>query len=100
MAVVMVNIIPLGTKTGSVSEYIASAIKVLQKEKIKYEITSMGTILEGELDNILSITRKMHEAVLTGEITRVVTTIRIDDRRDETSTISTKMQSLRDKLAI
>jgi len=33
MAVMEINIVPLGTKTPSVSKYIAEALKELEKEK-------------------------------------------------------------------
>lgn len=99
MAVVMINVIPLGTGDSSVSQYVARAVKILQQEKVSYEATSMGTILEGELDDILPICRKMHEAVFSDDISRVVTIIRIDDRRDKQSTMRGKLQALEKELA-
>ncbi len=47
MAMVEVGVVPVGTKTPSVSKYVAKAVKILQAEKdIKYELTAMGTIIE------------------------------------------------------
>ena len=99
MAIVMINVIPLGTGDSSVSQYVARAVKVLQQEKISYEATPMGTALEGELDDILPICRKMHEAVFGEDIGRVVTILSIDDRRDKQSTMRGKMQGLERELA-
>jgi uncharacterized protein (TIGR00106 family) len=99
MALVEVSVIPLGTLTSSVSQYIARAVKLLEGERdIKYELTAMGTILEGDLERVLTLARKMHEAVFNAEIMRVVTTIKIDDRRDRTSSMDSKMESLRREL--
>ena len=99
MVLVEVNIIPLGTKTPSVSKYIAQAVKVLQgEEDIKYELTAMGTIIEGDLERLLALVRKMHETVFDAGAMRVVTTIKIDDRRDKISNVGTKMESLKRKL--
>jgi len=99
MALVEVSIIPLGTGTTSVSQYIARAVRVLQGEKdIKYELTAMGTIIEGDLDHLLTLVRKMHEAVFDAGITRVLTTIKIDDRRDKSSSMSSKIESLEKEL--
>ena len=99
MALVEVSIIPLGTGTNSVSQYIARAVGVLQGEKdIKYELTAMGTIIEGDLDHLLTLVRKMHEAVFDAGITRVLTTIKIDDRRDKGSSMSSKVESLEKEL--
>ena len=99
MVLVEISVIPLGTSTPSVSQYIARAVKVLEGEKdIKYELTAMGTIIEGDLERILTLARKMHEAVFNAGIMRLVTTIKIDDRRDKTSSISIKIEELKRKL--
>ena len=95
MAIAEVSIIPLGTKTPSVSKYLARAFRALRQEKnIKYELTSMGTIIEGDLGDILRIVRNMHEAAFGEGIMRVVTTVKIDDRRDKTLTMRGKIESL------
>ena len=99
MAIVEVSIIPIGTETPSVSKHLARSFRALQQEKdIKYELTSMGTIMEGDLQKVLGVVMKMHEATFDGGIMRVVTTIRIDDRRDRTLTMSGKIESLRREL--
>ena len=99
MALVEISVIPLGTPTPSVSQYIARAVKVLEGEKdIKYELTAMGTIIEGDLERVLTLARKMHEAVFNAGVMRVVTTIKIDDRRDKASSMDSKMESLRREL--
>ena len=99
MALVEVSIIPLGTGAPSVSQYVAQAVKVLEGEKdIKYELTAMGTIIDGDLERLLSLVRKMHQAVLDAGVTRVVTTIKIDERRDKTASMSSKIESLKREL--
>jgi len=99
MAIVMINVIPLGTGNSSVSQYVARAVKILEKEKVSYEATPMGTALEGDLDDILPICRKMHEAVFSDEIGRVYTVMSIDDRRDKKGTMRGKMEALNKELA-
>jgi len=99
MAIAEVSVVPLGTKTPSVSQHVARAIKILEQEKnITYELTAMGTIIEGDLDRILAVVKKMHETVFGEDIARVVTTIKIDDRRDKPQTMSGKLDSVRKKL--
>jgi len=67
MAIAEISVVPLGTKTPSVSKYVARAVKILQQEKdVKYEVTAMGTIVEGDLDKILEVVRKMHEEPFGG----------------------------------
>jgi len=96
MPIMEINIIPLGTKTPSVSKYIADTLRVLGKEKnIIYELTAMGTIVETDsLDLLLTLAKKMHRAVLSGKINRVVTTIKIDDRKDKKISIEEKVGSV------
>ena len=99
MAIAEVSVVPLGTKTPSVSQYVARAVKVLEQEKdIKYETTAMGTILEGDLDRILAVVKKLHEGVFGEEVARVLTTVKIDDRRDRARGMKEKVDSLRTKL--
>jgi uncharacterized protein (TIGR00106 family) len=99
MAIAEISVVPLGTKTPSVSQYVARAVKVVEQEKdIKYEITAMGTIIEGDLDRILAVVRKMHEETFGSGVTRVVTTVRIDDRRDKAQSMKGKVDSLKRKL--
>jgi uncharacterized protein (TIGR00106 family) len=99
MAIAEISVVPLGTKTPSVSQYVARAVKVLEQEKsMKYEITPMGTVIEGNLDEILAVVKKMHEAVFGEGAARVVTTIKIDDRRDKAQGMKEKVDSVKKKL--
>ena len=98
MALVEISIIPLGTSTPSVSEHIAMSLKPLHKAGLKYTITPMGTVIEGDLDTIMDTVRQMHEACFKKDVQRVVTTIKIDDRRDKPVTIENKVQSVKEKL--
>ena len=46
-----------------------------------YQLTSMGTIVEGDWEDIMAITQKCHEEIQKFA-DRVVTNIQIDDRKD------------------
>lgn len=99
MALADVTIIPLGTGSASVSKYVAGTIKALQQAKgVKYEITAMGTTIEGDLDKVLAVAREMHEKTFTQGVARVVTMIKIDDRRDKELTMGSKVESLMKEL--
>jgi uncharacterized protein (TIGR00106 family) len=98
MAVVFLSITPLGTATPSVSRYVAGVEKILRGSGLKNQLTAMGTIIEGDLDQILAVIRKMHEHPFTQGAVRVSTFIKIDDRRDKEHTIEGKMRSVEEKL--
>ncbi|MGQ9788854.1 MAG: MTH1187 family thiamine-binding protein [Candidatus Hadarchaeaceae archaeon] len=94
-----ISVIPMGTDKASVSGFVAKALEVLRKERdIKYELTSMGTIVEGDLNKIFYLAKKMHEAVFDKNALRVVTIIKIDDRRDKPISMEEKIKSVREKL--
>jgi uncharacterized protein (TIGR00106 family) len=98
MAIAEVSIVPLGTGAVSVSEYVAGTIEELQKTGLHYRLTPMGTIIEGDLDAVLSAIRKMHEIPFNKGVQRVYTTIRLDDRRDRPVQMGEKVQSVEKKL--
>jgi uncharacterized protein (TIGR00106 family) len=98
MAVVFLTITPLGTATPSVSRYVAGVEKILRGTKLTHQLTAMGTIIEGDLDEILRVVREMHEHPFTQGALRVSTSLRIDDRRDKEHTIAGKMRSVEEKL--
>ena len=100
MAVVEISIVPLGTGSTSLSPYVAACEKVLRENSgdLKYELTAMGTILEGDLDQIMSLVRRLHEVPFDRGAQRVSTSIKIDDRRDRQGTIEQKVKSVEEKL--
>jgi len=99
MAMIDISVMPVGTQSPSVSQYVAGAVKILQKEPgIKYELTAMNTIIEGDLDKLLALAQKMHRSAFDAGAKRVVTTIRIDERRDKPLTIEGKIKAVKEKL--
>jgi len=90
-----IKIIPIGTAATSLSRYIAACIDTLkQAQDISYQLTAMGTIIQGPLERVLELAQKMHEVPFTMGVKRVVTTISIDDRRDKPITIESKVQAV------
>jgi uncharacterized protein (TIGR00106 family) len=96
MAVIVeFNIVPLGEGI-SVSKLLAPAVEELDKRQVKYEITSMGTIFEAKnIQEAFWLVAEAHEAVFEKGIKRVVTTVRIDDRRDAERSMEDKVKSLK-----
>lgn len=103
MAIVDVTVIPVGTKTASVSEYVADIHRVLKKYeemgKIRYQLTPMNTIIEGELPLLFEVIQAMHEVPFEKGLARVCTNIRIDDRRDIERKMEDKVERVKSLLA-
>jgi uncharacterized protein (TIGR00106 family) len=81
MAVVEISVTPIGVGT-SVSEYVTGCLRIVRESGIKYQLTPMGTILEGDIRDILELVGRMHESPFNAGAVRVSTLIKIDDRRD------------------
>jgi uncharacterized protein (TIGR00106 family) len=100
MAIVQVTVVPIGTGSTSLSEYVAELCRVLDEagDSIRYELTPMSTIMEGELEAILAVVRQLHEAPFRQGAMRVSTSITIDDRRDKQASMKQKMESVEKRL--
>lgn len=98
MAIVDVTVIPVGTETPSVSKYVAAIQNVLKgyedKGLIRFQLTPMNTIIEGELPVLFEVIQAMHEVPFEAGLQRVCTNIRIDDRRDKVRKMEEKLESV------
>ena len=99
MAIAAVSISPLGVGI-SVSAYVAAALRVLEaQDKVRWQLDSMFTTLEGEPDDLFAVIRAMQEAVFEAGAERVGTVIKMDDRRDRSDvSMESKVESARAKL--
>jgi uncharacterized protein (TIGR00106 family) len=100
VAILQISVVPIGTASTSISSFVAGCVKELEKFQgnIRYELTAMGTILEGDLEEILVLARRMHEVPFLSGAQRVLTTIKIDDRRDISASIEQKIRSVQENL--
>jgi len=99
VAVVEISITPLGTGEAGVSRYVAGCLQVLRASGLKHQLTPMGTVVEGDLDAILQVIRRMHETPFMAGAVRVSTLIKIDDRRDRGEhSMAGKVRSVEEKL--
>ncbi|MGM0844260.1 MAG: MTH1187 family thiamine-binding protein [Bacillota bacterium] len=102
MAIVDVTVIPIGTESASVSDYVVQLQKILQKHEeegtISFKLTPMSTLIEGDLGDLLKVVQEIHESPFSQGIQRVATNIRIDDRRDKKRKMEDKLASVESKL--
>ncbi|MBN1898016.1 MAG: MTH1187 family thiamine-binding protein [Spirochaetes bacterium] len=99
MPVMDISLFPIGTKSTSLSPFIAESIRFLNKTKnVKYSLTPMGTIIESSsVDKLLKIAGEMHKNMLK-KTNRVLTHIKIDDRKDKKITMESKIRSVAEKI--
>jgi len=82
MAIVEVSISPLGTGEPGVSRYVAGCLKILRASGLSHQLTPMGTVIEGPLDEVFRVIREMMESPFAAGARRVSTLIKVDERRD------------------
>ena len=93
------EIVPIGTQSPSLSSLLAEVAKLIDQSGLDYRVGAMGTVVEGDWDRIMTLAKQCHQAVLAST-SRVMTTIRIDDRKDTLGTgrIVHKVASLEAKV--
>ena len=90
------SVIPIGQGT-SISDQIADVLKIVDGSGIPYKINPMGTVVEGEMDQVLGLIKECHAAVMKNS-DRALTTITIDDRTDRENRIEAKVASVEKKV--
>lgn len=96
MIVADISIVPVGSGT-SISKFIKAAIKIIEENGVKFSIGPMSTTVEvNSLNELFLITKKIHKVVFGMGALRIVTTIKIDDRKDKKLSIKSKLYSIED----
>jgi uncharacterized protein (TIGR00106 family) len=97
--IVQLAITPLGAGI-SVSNFVTEAYKEIKESGLKHQLTPMSTIIEADtLKEAMDVIMKAHEAVFTAGADRVVTDIKIDDRRDISRSMEEKVDEVKKKTA-
>jgi len=90
------SIAPFG-KGESLSEYVTESIKLVEKSGLKYQVTSMGTIVEGEWDEVLDLINRCRRKMLE-KVNRISIKIWIDERKGAKDALTNKIRSIETKL--
>ena len=94
--IVEFSISPIGVGE-SLSKYVARVIDLVDKSGLPYLFTPMGTIVEGEWEEVLGLIERCHRLML--ELApRVATRIYIDDRPGRQGLLEYKTRSVEEKL--
>ena len=94
MIIAEVSVAPMSEGT-SISRFVKLSVGALKKSGLKTFSSPMCTSVEAtSLDEILAAVKAAHEAVVEAGAKRVITTLKIDDRRDKRATMETKMAAV------
>ena len=94
MIISQLSIAPVGKGT-SLSKYVKIVIKTLKENGLKFKTNDMATVIETEnLSQLFKVVEKAHNSILEAGAERVITELKIDDRKDKNVKIGTKLDSL------
>jgi uncharacterized protein (TIGR00106 family) len=84
-------------KGASVGEYVARSLKIVVDSGLDYRLHAMGTIVEGEIDEVLSVLKRCFEA-MAADCERITCTAKLDYRRGHQGRLDSKVTSVEEKL--
>jgi len=96
MIIAEFSITPIGAGE-SLSAYVAECMRIVRESGLPHELTAMGTIVEGDWDEVMAVIKACHMAV-RAKCRRVSTLIKIDDREARPGRIKAKVESVLKKL--
>lgn len=99
MAIMAISVTPVGTGSTGVGEFVAEALRVIERSGLHYELNAMHTVVEGDLAALMGLVSEIHAALFAQGARRLSTVIKLDDRRDAPSTIEGKVRSVRTRMA-
>ena len=87
-------IVPL-IGSSSISWYVSEVIRFLREKNVKFMLTPESTIIEAkDVAEGLKIIAEAHERIMSLGVKRMVTVIKIDDRRDKPLTLDIMKQKV------
>ena len=95
-----ISLVSLAKGKTSMSDEITTAFMAIKRTKgLKVTLTGMGTLVESpNLKTILKAVEAAHEAVKKVGVSRIISTIRIDQRLDKMHTLEDRVQIVTRKL--
>lgn len=96
MVVCEFSVVPLGVGE-SISAQVVRCVKIVRESGLPHKLTPMGTILEGEWDQVFSVIKRCRDE-LRRDFNRVLITIRVDDREAPPGRLKAKVRSVEEKL--
>lgn len=90
------SVVPIG-KNVSLSRYVAKSLDIIDKSGLSYRINPMGTVVEGSWEEVMGLIKKCHDTLLE-DSERLLTSIKIDDRKGMTNALDRKVKSVEEKV--
>lgn len=90
------SIFPVGSDV-SLSKYVARSMDIIERSGLPYRVNAMGTVVEGDYNAVMALIKKCHMR-MRKDNARVVTIIKIDDRKGKRGRLQGKIESVQRKV--
>jgi uncharacterized protein (TIGR00106 family) len=90
------SIVPHGTGL-HLGDKVSEAIGIIDESGLDYKVSAMGTIVEGEWDEVMEVIKKCFDA-MHEHSERVSCYLKIDDYQGREGRLAGKIKSVEDKL--
>ena len=87
---------PFG-KGESVGRYVARSLDIIDKSGVAYRLNPMGTVLEGEWNDVFQVVRKCYER-MKKDCNRISCSIKVDYRKGHKGRLDSKVASVEKRL--
>jgi uncharacterized protein (TIGR00106 family) len=87
---------PLG-KGESVGKYVTRSVDIIDKSGVEYRLNPMGTVLEGEWDDVMAVMRRCFLR-MRQDCNRISCTVKIDYRKGHRGRLTAKTASVEKRL--
>jgi uncharacterized protein (TIGR00106 family) len=84
-------------KGESVGDYVARSLDIVDKSGLDYRLNPMGTVLEGEWNEVMDVVKKCYER-MSQDCSRISVSIKIDARRNQSGRLAGKIDSVEKRL--
>ena len=85
------------TQGESVSPWVARSLDIIDKSGLPYQLTPMGTILEGEWHEVMAVVTACFEA-MRNDCRRIGTHIKIDYREGPGGRLKSKVETVQERV--
>ena len=96
MVLLELSMTPLGKGT-SVSPYVARSLAIIDESGLDYRLHAMGTIIEGEIDQVLDVVKQCFEA-MAADCERITCSVKFDYRKGRSGRLESKIKSVEEKI--
>lgn len=84
-------------KGASVGEYVARSVEIVDASGLPYRLNPMGTVVEGEWDEVFAVVRRCYER-MAEDCERISVSIKVDARKGPGGRIESKVESVERRL--